>query len=167
MLRVARFDGLSVLCVSGALTLVVASMRDVTGSVIGLIIAGAGAIELHGTGLLRVGDFRGMRWLVSSQAYLMSAILGYVAIRLQHPDVAAMHSIKAFYIQFAGPDVVEQLRAQLRSQGLTADQAMEGFMTLFYLLVAAATVIYQGGMIVYYMRRRVAVAAALEEAEAA
>jgi len=165
LLRVARFDGISVLGFAGACALVSASVRDVTGAVVGLIVAGAGAIELHGATLLRMGSFRGMRWLVSSQAYLMSAILGYVALKLQHPDLALMRRFMAHYSAAAGQDAVDQFNAQLQEQGLTMDQALLGFLTFVYLALAAATLLYQGGMIFYYMRRRDSVAAALEEAE--
>jgi hypothetical protein len=166
VLRVARFDGISVLGFAGACALVSASMRDVSGAVVGLIVAGAGAIELHGAGLLRQGTFKGMRWLVSSQAYLMSAIMGYVALKLQNPDLALMHKFMAHYKEVAGSDVMDQLNAQLQEQGMTLDQALVGFLTLVYLALAAATLLYQGGMIIYYMRRRDAVAAALEEENA-
>jgi hypothetical protein len=165
VLRVARIDGVSVLGFAGACALVSASIRDVTGAVIGLVVAGAGAIELHGAALLRVGSFKGMRWLVSSQAYLMSAILGYAALKLQHPDLALMRRFMAHYSAAAGQDAMDQFNAQLQAQGVTMDQALVGFLTLVYLALAFVTLVYQGGMIVYYMRRREAVAIALEEAE--
>jgi hypothetical protein len=163
VLRVARFDGISVLGFAGACALVSAAMGDVAEAIVGLIVAAAGAIELHGATLLRLGNFRGMRWLVSSQAYLMSAILGYAALKLQHPDVATLHRIMTQYSATAGQDAMDQLNAQLQEQGMTMDQALVGFLTLVYLALAAATLVYQGGMIVYYMRRREAVAAALDE----
>jgi len=140
VLRVAKFDGISVLGVAGACALISAAYRDVTGAVVGLIVAGAGAVELHGANMLRNGEGRGMRWLVSSQVYLMMAILGYVGFKL-----------------------IDQLNDQLKEQGVTLDQALVGLCNLVYLVLAAATVLYQGGMSIYYLRRRAAVAAALEE----
>ena len=44
VLRVARFDGLSVLGVSGAFALISAASQDVSGAMIGLLVAAAGAI---------------------------------------------------------------------------------------------------------------------------
>jgi len=79
--RIARFDGLSVLIVAGGFALLSAASKDISGAVIGLLIAAAGAIELHGVALLRVGR-DGMRWLVSSQLYLMAVILAYAGFRL-------------------------------------------------------------------------------------
>jgi hypothetical protein len=165
VLRIARFDGISVLGFAGLCALISAAMGDVAEAVVGLVVAAAGAIELHGASLLRMGNFQGMRWLVSSQAYLMSAILGYAALKLQHPDVALLHKVMTQYAATAGQDAMAQLNAQLQEQGMTMDQALVGFLTLIYLALAAVTIVYQGGMIVYYMRRREAVAAALEEEE--
>jgi hypothetical protein len=152
VLRVAKFDGISVLGVAGACALISAASRDVTGAVTGVLVAGAGAIELHGAGLLRVGDGRGMRWLVWSQLYLMAAILGYVAFRLMNPDIAALHKI-----------VTDEVAGQIQEAGMTVDQFLIEFLRLVYFAVAAATVLYQGGMSIYYLRRRAAVATALEE----
>src|SRR5580700_100147 len=53
VLRVARFDGVSVLVLAGFFALVSAASGDVSGAAFGLLIAAAGAIELHGMGLLR------------------------------------------------------------------------------------------------------------------
>src|SRR5271165_2118927 len=85
VLRVARFDGMSVLVLAGFFALVSAASGDVSGAAFGLLIAAAGAVELHGMGLLRAADRRGMSWLVGSQLYLMSVVLGYVGYRLANP----------------------------------------------------------------------------------
>jgi hypothetical protein len=150
----ARFDGISVLGVAGGCALISAASRDVTGAVVGLLVAGAGAVELHGAGMLRAGDRRGMGWLVSSQAYLMASILGYVAFRLLNPDIASLRKV-----------VTGELADQIQQAGLSVDQFLLEFQRLVYFAVAAATVIYQGGMIIYYQRRRSAVEAALQEEE--
>jgi hypothetical protein len=152
LIRVARFDGISVLGVAGAFALVSAASRDVSGAVIGLLVAAAGAIELHGVGLLRVGRGVGMRWLVSSQLYLMTTMLTYVALRLGRPDIASIR-----------PIVTVELAGQIQQAGMTVDQFLLEFLRLVYLGVAAATLLYQGGMTIYYLRRRTAVAAAMEE----
>jgi hypothetical protein len=152
VLRMAKFDGISVLAVAGAGALISAAMSNVTGSVIGLIVAGAGAIELHGAGMLRVGDGRGMRWLVSSQVYLMTAVMGYVASRLLNPDIGPLHML-----------VTSELADQIQQAGMTVDQYLLEVLRLVYVSFAVVTFVYQGGMIVYYLRRRAAVATALQE----
>ncbi|HXN35586.1 MAG TPA: hypothetical protein VN877_05410, partial [Opitutaceae bacterium] len=60
VLRVARFDGVSVLVLAGFFALVSAASGDVSGAAFGLLIAAAGAVELHGMGLLRAADRRGV-----------------------------------------------------------------------------------------------------------
>jgi hypothetical protein len=159
VLRVARFDGLGVLIVAGGFALISASYKDVSGALVGLMIAAAGAIELHGVSLLRAQRVSGMRWLVSSQLYLLSTILAYVGYRLARPDIA-------FILQFisASPaaDVFEQAAVQ---QGVTLKQLILDSFQQFYVCVAVLTLFYQGGMMLYYFKRRTAVEIALNEAQ--
>ena len=152
--RIARFDGLSVLGVSGAFALISAASRDVPGALIGLLVAAAGAIELHGLTLLKVGRSRGMNWLITSQLYLMAILLGYSAVKLLRPDIEPLRTV-----------VTTELTEQIRLAGMTVDQFLLTFLRLVYVGVAAATVLYQGGMTVYYVRRKSAVEAALLEEE--
>jgi hypothetical protein len=154
LLRVARFDGMSVLGVAGAFALISAASRDVSGAVIGLMVAGAGAIELHGVTMLRVGRIGGMRWLVVSQVYLLATMLGYAAMRLMNPDIAQLK-----------PIVTAELAEQIQQAGMGVDQFLLEFLRLVYVAVAAVTTLYQGGMIFYYVRRRTAVEIALQEIE--
>lgn len=153
--RVARFDGMSVLIVAGGFALLSAASRDISGAVIGLLIAAAGAIELHGVALLRVGR-NGMRWLVSSQLYLMATILAYAGFRIARPDVAWM-------LPYVTGEAAEPILQAAQQEGMTVEQLLVGAMSMFYLLVAAVTLLYQGGMAVYYLKRRQAVAEALQE----
>ena len=155
VLRIARFDGMSVLFVAGFFALVSGASGDVGGAAVGLLVAAAGAIELHGVALLRVCDRRGMSWLVASQLYLMAVILAYVGFRISNPEVdpvlKLMTTVVAEQVRQAGQDVdlfLSEVPTALR---------------LMYLAVAALTLLYQGGMTFYYLRRRDAVAAALAE----
>ena len=56
VLHIARLDGWSVLGVAGLFALLAASIGDLRGAVVGVIIAGAGAGGLHGVALLRHGS---------------------------------------------------------------------------------------------------------------
>jgi ABC-type antimicrobial peptide transport system permease subunit len=155
VLRVARFDGLSVLLLAGFFALVSAASGDVSGAIFGLLIAAAGAIELHGASLLRAANKRGMSWLVSSQMYLMATVLGYVVFRLANPDVDPMLKLAK-----------STLAAQAIQAGVDADQFIAEFPTalrILYLAVAFLTILYQGGMAVYYLKRRAAVERAIDE----
>src|ERR1035438_1467270 len=111
VLRVARFDGASVLGLAGAFALVSAAFRDVTGAVIGLLVAAAGAIELHGASLLRSCDLKGVRWLLGSQLYLLAVILAYCAFRLARPDIASWRAV-----------MTDDIAEPIRQAGMTVDQ---------------------------------------------
>jgi hypothetical protein len=159
VLRVARFDGLGVLIVAGGVALISASYKDISGALVGLLVAAAGAIELHGVSLLRAHQPSGMRWLVSSQLYLVATILAYVGYRLARPDVS---SILQFISASPAADVFEQAAVQ---QGVTLKQLILDSFQQFYVCVAVLTVLYQGGMTLYYLKRRNAVETALQDAE--
>ncbi|HZZ18273.1 MAG TPA: hypothetical protein VFE25_02830 [Opitutaceae bacterium] len=155
VVRLARFDGMSLLVVSGGFALISASASDKSGALIGLLIAGAGAIELHGVGLLRAGH-NGMKWLISSQLCLMAMILIYAGLRIAHPDVS-------WIMPYVKGEAAEPILQAAQQSGMTVEQLMVEGMSTLYVMVAAITVIYQGGMAVYYTRRRAAVEIALQE----
>ena len=147
-------DGLSVMMVAGILALAAAAAGNYQGAGIGLLVTAAGAIELHGAGLVRAGEPRGMRWLVASQPYLLLVLLGYCILQLSNFDVALMKEA-----------VTDQMREKIREAGYTVDQFLRMMYNLTYLMLALVTLIYQGGMTIYYLRRRAAVNAALQEPE--
>lgn len=150
--HIARLDGLGVLTIAGLFALASALLHDEVGTAIGLAVAGAGAIELHGVALLRHGAERGMHWLVGSQILLLVVVLGYVALRLWHVDITAMRPL----LSSAQQQVIVQ-------SGLSVDQFLRTVYKATYILVGIATLLYQGGLTIYYQRRRAAVAAALRE----
>jgi hypothetical protein len=156
--RLARFDGMSVLGFAGLFALISAASRDVSGSAIGLLVAAAGAIELHGAALLRGGRQSGMRWLVSSQLYLMATILGYCLLRIAKPDID-------WILPYLAGEAGDPIRMAAQQAGMTVEQFLIEGLRGLYVCVAGATVLYQGGMTIYYLSRRAAVEAALQEAD--
>jgi hypothetical protein len=155
--RLARLDGMSVLLVAGGFALISAAFKDVTGAFIGLLVAGGGALELHGVSLLRARRAEGMRWLVSAQLFLMAVILTYVSFRLAHPDVD-------FLLKMAneGPSA-EVFQQAAEQKGMTVKQLLVELYNECYVAVAVLTIIYQGGMTLYYLKRRAAVENAVGE----
>lgn len=151
VLRAATVDGISVMAVAGLLALAAAAVRDFPNAGIGLLVAAAGAIELHGAGLVRAGDARGMNWMIASQPFLMLVLLGYCAMRLYSPDFGPVNAALD-----AG------LPAQSAEQRAMAEDLARSLYTPMYVALAIGTVLFQGGMAVYYWRRRAAVTAALE-----
>jgi hypothetical protein len=162
VLRMARLDGTMVLVLSGAFALLAASAHDSVGAGFGLVIAAAGAMELHGAGMLGNREEKGTKWLVGSQIFLLICILGYAYFRLHESSVDEMKSmIKGVYTS----DQVDELRNAARESGLTPNEALRLFNSVVWGAIGIATVIYQGGMAIYYRRRAAAVSAALREGE--
>ena len=160
VLRMAHLDGTGLLVVAGAFALVSAWYHDTTGTVVGLVVAGTGAIELHGAGLLRHGRERGVNWLIASQLGLMGAVCAYVGWQLAHIDPAVIAQFAAFADAGSADDAIERY-AQL--DPLTKAEMLQDAYVGFYEIVFALTVIYQGGMTIYYARRRARVITALRE----
>ena len=161
VLRVARFDGLSVLWVAGFFALLAAADGDFRGAVVGLIIAAAGAIELHGVAVLRHGEPRGVSWLVGSQIFLLLAMLGFCALQLTHFDVEPMRA--AFERSLRLSFMRQMWEANQQQTGITETQFIRQTYALTYLTLAFVSLIYQGGMATYYLRRREPVTRALAD----
>lgn len=143
VLRLARFDGMGLLSFAGLFAVLSAVSGDRFGAIFGLLVAGAGAIELHGTTLLLHGERRGMSWLVGSQLYLMLTVLAYCQFRFSHPDTAFWLSLPS--------DLMKQ---EAQAFGMTVKAyALQLDRTAVYMF-AVATILYQGGMALYYLRRR-------------
>jgi hypothetical protein len=152
VLRLARFDGMGALVLGGMFALVAASARDFPFAVIGLLAAGAGAIELHGAALLKQGEPRGINWLVASQPYLLLVILSYCALRLWLIELPPVP--EAFQPIFA---------ASAQQWGLTVPEYQRALNRITALAVALAACGFQGAMMLYYLRRRDSVRRALAE----
>lgn len=151
VIRLARLDGRGVVLVATISTLLTAVLRDYVGCVVGLLVTGAGLIEVHGATLLRQQDARGMKWLISSQLLLLVTILAYCFVSLQHPyNMAALQGL-----------ISADAKNQLDLLGWSVDDFIKLVYRLTYYSVAFATVLYQGGMAFYYLRRKPAVTAAL------
>jgi hypothetical protein len=151
VLRVANFDGISVLAVAGTLALASASIGDFVGAAIGLLVAAAGAIELHGAGLLRAGERRGMNWLVASQPYLAAVVLCYCILRLGNYDATMLRQA-----------MTADLRQSLADAGMEEERFLRMVYAGSYAILAIGTLIYQGLMTLFYYRRRGAVIAAID-----
>jgi len=148
--RVARLDGMSVLFVAGLFAVLAALAGDFVGAIVGLLVAGAGALELHGAALLKQGETRGVNWLVGSQLSLLVTILVYCVVRWFH---------------FELPPIPADMKPLLQNAADQLDVPVETYLRLLYHIVlwavALVSIIYQGGMALYYLRRRGAIIRAL------
>ncbi len=150
MLRLAKFDGMGALVLGTLFAVMAAAAHDVPFAVIGLLAAGAGAVEMHGVGLLRAGEPRGMDWLVGSQPFLLGVIWSYCGLRLAHFEMPPLP---------AGLGDLATLSAQ--QWGMSVEEYFRLLNTITVAVLAVVSLVYQGGMMVYYLRRRQPVAQAL------
>ncbi|PAW63982.1 MAG: hypothetical protein B9S34_13395 [Opitutia bacterium Tous-C1TDCM] len=151
VLRLAKLDGITVLVLGGVFALMAAGNGQAPFAIVGLLAAGAGAIELHGVGLLRRNLPAGMPWVFASQPLLLLVIFGYCALRLTH---------------FEMPPIPDSLReaaaANAQALGMTLEDYFRVMNRVSAGLVAAIACAYQGWMAFYYWNRRRAVAQALD-----
>lgn len=152
VLRAAKFDGLTVFALSALFAVMAAMAGEMRFAVIGLLAAGAGAIELHGEGLLRYGDPRGMKWLITSQPVLLIIIYIYCALRLAHFQIPPIPESRQ--VEFA--EAATQL-------GMTTEQLIHLLYRFTVKTVAVVATLFQGWMLIYYLRRRKAVVQAVEQ----
>jgi hypothetical protein len=127
--------------------------NDGAGAIVGCLVAGAGALELHGVGLLRTGYAQGMNWLVRGQLLLLATMLLYAAAQLMNFDATGVARI---------PFATEQLNA-LKQMNIPTKRFVYFIHVIVYTTVGVVTLIYQGAMATYYHRRRKFVNLALEE----
>jgi hypothetical protein len=147
----ATLDGLVVLVMAGTFALLAALGRDVVGAVIGLLIAGAGAMELHGVALLRQEHPRGVNWLTGSQVFLLLSILTYCALQLIYVQVPVLPDSAVPLIE---------LNAQQFNMG--RDEFLIFLQRTVYVTFGLISFFYQGSMALFYYRRRDAVRQALQ-----
>lgn len=152
VLRVAKFDGTSVFVLSAFFAVMMASAGEMRFAVIGLLAAGAGAIELHGAGLLAHGDRRGVNWLIASQPVLLAILYIYCALRLSHPELPPIPESQQ--VEF------DRTASQF---GMSTDELLRAVYRFTIQTVAVVATLFQGWMFIYYLRRRHAVIQAADE----
>ena len=157
VLTVAARDGRILLFLAGGCALLSAAGHDGFGALIGLIVAGLGAVELHGVTLLQRGEPRGLDWLIRSQLLLLATILLYAAVKVSNFDEAAWNA-----------RITPEMLTQLDQINATREQFLDMLRFLYvgmYTLIGIVSIFYQGGMVFYYHRSRGAIAQALADNE--
>ena len=151
VLRIAQFDGMTVLLLATFFAIVSAVNGHMPFAVVGLLGAGAGAIELHGAALLRHGDPRGMAWVTASQPFLWLVLVGYCALRLTLVEISPLPS-----------EFQAVLAERAAAEGLSREELLRTINRTTVFLLLPASLLCLGGMTIFYLRRRRAVRRALE-----
>lgn len=151
VLRMARMNGMSMMLLAGFFALLSAMGGDFVGAIAGLVVAGAGAMEVHGGTLLAHYDTRGTKWLVGAELVAWVGILVYCAVRLLHVQLPPMPE-----------EVVAMIEFDARQLGISKEEFILKSYQLGFVLVAVGSTAYQGGMVLYYLLRQAAVVRALE-----
>ena len=152
VVQLSGTDGRLVLWLGGVFAVLAAVRHDAIGAIAGVVAAGAGAIELHGSTVLRHGNPGGVALLIRAQYLLLATILLYCAARIQAFDAQALEA-----------EVARQLE-QWTSSGFTEEQLRYIFPRIYhisYAVLGFAALIYQGLMVRYYVRSRTAIEQAL------
>jgi hypothetical protein len=157
-MRLARLHGGSMMIISGAFALASAANQGVAGAVVGLLIALAGAGEVHGASVLANGRTDGTRWLIGAQLYLLLVMLAYCVYSVQTLNVA---ELQAQFID-AQKSLPDEFKKVLFPDDMPLTPALiKASYTQSFMLVALGSIIYQGLMARYYAKRRVAIELAL------
>lgn len=161
VIKVARFDGYFIMLLAGVGALAAAAGGDVIQCVAACFAAGTGAMEIHGSRMLRDYDEDGVNWLVSAQLLLMLVIVAYAIYRITHFDMAWWRAtFEHSYDTFLGPKhpLTEMVLSDPKFPQLCKLSNVFAFGCL-----GIVTCLYQGMMARYYFRSRAAIAQALDE----
>jgi hypothetical protein len=154
VLRVARVDGVGVLTFATFFALTSAGVRDVPGAVVWLLVAGAGALALHGLSRLQEYDARGLSWIVAGQYLFLAVALAHCAFRLGHYDPTSLREA-----------VTEEMKATLAQANYDEEEFLHTVYVTTYLVIAVAVFLFKGSLAIYFQRRRPAIVSALETAD--
>ncbi|MFT6399053.1 MAG: hypothetical protein ACJAYU_003816 [Bradymonadia bacterium] len=145
VLRISRLNGLSIVFIAGASTVLSVLFGDWLGAVVAGAVTAAGWSGLRGNKRLRAGDDTGMALLWKSEAALLAIIWLYCGAQLV---LVRIHG---------GADILsEDVMALLGASGLSAGDVVplvQMMLTATYAILLAVTLVYQGGLCVYYRRR--------------
>jgi len=165
VMRVARVEGYSILIIAGMGAFMSAGAGSVIPAIAACLVAGAGAMEIHGSQQLARGDETAVNWLVRAQLLLMAIILAYSIWQLTHFDESFVRAqLPEFRRQMA--DISQKWNFDNPYPYFSDEQLVSMtrlIHSLTYCAVGVVTCVYQGLMARYYHKRRTAIAQALAD----
>jgi hypothetical protein len=157
VLLISAIDGWGVIALAGLGSLLALALGDLSSLVLGLLIVGAGIVEIRGRRRLLRRDVSGMRLLVRTQMFLLAVILVYCVSRLGSFDPGLV-------LDNLTPD----MEAMLKENGVERADIVPAVRMMFYAgygFAAFLTLLFQGGLAFYYRRKTALVTAALSGSE--
>jgi hypothetical protein len=154
--KLSRLNGWSVVIIASLGTFVTLLLGDLLGLAIGLLVMGAGVMEVHGNRRLANGDAKGMNWLVRSQLFLMAFVVVYAVSRLA-----------SFDGETALANLTPEMAAALQELQIDPRDLLPLIkLSLWggYGAVMVVTIGYQGGLSLFYRGRIPLVTQALDNA---
>ena len=148
IMRISAINAWSVTIIAGAFTLLSLVGLSIAGVVVGAAVTAAGFMEMHGQKSLQSDPSQARQWMVGSQVWLMSCVLGYCGWRLLMLDPSNPFAV---FGEEAG-----QLMQLIDIMGITSAELERLFIQAYritYGLIAALTVLFQGGLALYYRSR--------------
>jgi len=153
VLRVARFDGKTLVIIAATFAGFAALGRNAPPMLAGLLVVGCGLLELNGANRLQNGDPQGLENMIRAQVCLMLTVVGYAGWMLVNFDVQV-------FLQQIPEAMREDMESQLRLAGFSESDVprfYQGMNTIVYSLVGLLTVVFQGLMVRFYQKARPAV----------
>ena len=147
VLRISKINAWSVTIISGVFALLSLLGMSLVGVLVGGGVAGAGLMEMRGHRRLEAGEPGARQWMVASQAWLISCVLGYCGWRL-----AALDRDDPFALLGDTAGLVELVGLA----GVSLEEVGELFVQIYtytYGAVAGLTLVFQGGLALYYWFR--------------
>lgn len=143
---VSHRHGWSIAGFAGLCTVVVLFFADWTGVLVGSLVTLCGAMEIHGSKLLKGRDPDAIAWLCLGEAFLFLVLWVYCAVQIQGFDPANPW-------EHFSPEVKDLLLAVNPDQSLV-EQLIGMMYRVLYMVMLGVVLIYQGGFCVYYYSRK-------------
>jgi hypothetical protein len=155
IVRQGHTSGRLTLWLAGLYAVLCATNHDVIGAITGCAAAGAGALAVHATGRLHVGDPQGLELLTRSQLLLLATILLFVAARMLTLDAADLAA-----------QMTPEMRTKLATTPLTEAQFLDMVLQMYrlgYVILGVVSLLRIGLRLRFYASSKPAVEKALGE----
>ena len=147
IMRVSTINAWSVLFIAGTFAVLSMLALSFPGVAVGVAVAIAGPLELHGQKRLEDNPMQARTWMMGSQLWLMTCVLIYCSWR-----VLSLDPDNPFVVFGDAAQVFELVQIFGIPRAYLASLFVQAFY-ITYGLIAGLTLIFQGGLTLYYRAR--------------